>query len=689
MRKPGAALPFLPMLLVASLSLAAQEKNVTSAKETRERLPGLSIQIMDATADPCVDFFQYACGNFSKYHPIPEDRSGFAVGTMVWQYTQGELRRILETAFAGGTTRTRDEQQIGAYYGSCMDVNIIERKGMGPLVNKLHRIDAVTDAEELADLLGHYQLMGVNAFFNLGEQKDFIDPNKQIAFLDQAGLGLPEADYYSRAGEPAESIRARYVQHIENSLRLAGEPDRQAAIDARVVMELETAIAKLSMDSASRRDPANAYHMMKIPELASLSPFLPWTRLLNGAGIGRVTELNVRNPEFFKGLNTLLSSNSIERIRPYLRWHLLHSIPGSVMPKNFDDEQFSFYGKTLRGRQRQASRWERCVDATEEGLPEVLGKIYVARNFAPSNKQAALKMVHEIEGAMEREIDSLNWMSPATRVRAKEKLHAVAVKIGYPDHWRDYSNLKIASDDAYGNFERAIEFENRRQLGKIGQPLDRDEWEESPDSVDAFYSNAMNDMTFPAGSLQQPLYDSASPDAQNYGHIGSVMGHELIHGFDDVGRQFDGKGKLTDWWTPEDAERFQEKTSCEEQQYSSFTVVDGIKVNGKLTLGENTADSGGLRLAYVAFLADAAKKRIELNRNEDPYTNLQQFFLAYAQNWCGSARPQEQRVQGETDEHSPRQFRVNGVMQNMPDFGNAFHCKVGQSMMPKNRCRVW
>jgi putative endopeptidase len=472
-------------------------------------------------------------------------------------------------------------------------------------------------------------------------------------------------------------------------LKLMGETESKVASDARAIMQLETVLAKASMDITSRRDPNKVYHLMPVSELATLAPSVAWDRLLTASGAPPVSELNVANPDFFKGLNSLLASTDLETIKIYLRWQLITSTPGYVLPKALDDENFDFYRRKLRGQPEQRARWKRCVQATDAGLGEALGQVYVSQEFSPANKQATLQMVQDIEVAMDQDINTLDWMSSATKVRAKEKLRAVADKIGYPDHWRDYSTLIIARDDAFGNALHATDFENRRQLAKIGKPVDRGEWLITPATVDAYYNPSANDINFPAGILQPPLYDSRASDASNYGHVGGIVGHELTHGFDDEGRQFDANGNLANWWTPEDGKHFEEKADCEVKEYSNFVAVDDVKVNGKLTLGENTADNGGLRLAYIAFLADGKRKNIDRTQKQDGYTPLQQFFLGHGQSWCGSTRPQQLRLQVQTDPHSPREFRVNGVVQNMPEFGQAFGCKTGQPMMAANACRVW
>jgi putative endopeptidase len=668
---------------------ASQAASNNSEKKPELLSSGLDKRFIDTGADPCVDFFQYACGNFTKYYPIPNDRSGYGTGSMIADRNESILHSMLERAAAGGVERTPNEQKIGDYYASCMDTDTINKKGLEPLQPELDRIAALKDKSELTALLAHFQLINVNAFFGFGEQQDFKDATRQIASVDQGGFGLPERDYYFRSGDAAEKTRKQYVQHITNMLKLMGEPESTAASDAQSIMQLETALAKVSLDITSQRDPNKVYHLMQVAELQKLTPNLEWSRFLTEAGAPSVTQLNVTNPEFFKGLSALLDGTDMNTIKTYLRWQVISSTEGLVLPKAFDDEHFDFYNHKLRGQPEQRARWKRCVQATDGALGEALGQVYVAQEFPSSSKEATVQMVKDIESAMDQDIDTLTWMSGETKVRAKAKLHAVADKIGYPDRWRDYSKLTITRDDAFGNVQRGIVFENLRQMAKIGKPVDRGEFGMSPPTVNAYYNPSMNDINFPAGILQPPLFDPKASDAENYGHIGGIIGHELTHGFDDEGRQFDGNGNLSDWWTAEDGKKFDEKADCTVKEYSSFVAVDDAKVNGKLTLGENTADNGGLRLAYMAFLEDASRKNIDLKKKQDGYTPIQQFFLGHGQSWCGSTRPEQLRLQVQTDPHSPRQFRVNGVVQNMPEFGEAFGCKAGQPMMPQNVCRVW
>lgn len=691
--KTQAFFPTVALLLMVGLPFGgigrAQSKNAGPAQEQQDLPLGLDKRFLDTSADPCGNFFQYACGNFSKYYPIPNDRSTYGGFSIVDDHNQYILHTMLEEAAAGGATRTSNQQKIGDYYAACMDTGAIEHLALQPFREELEHIAALKDKKELTSLLAHHQLINVNTFLALGAQQDFKDATRQIGSVDQGGLGLPERDYYFRTGEAAEKTRKQYVQHIANTLTLLGASNPEAEADAQSIFQLETALAKASMDVTSRREPKNVYHMMAVGDLQKLTPALDWTRLLSGASFPSVTEINVANPDFFKGLNAVLDTTDLKTIKSYLRWQLITNTNPITFPKALDDENFDFTGRKLRGQPEQQARWKRCVQATDSALGEALGQVYAAQEFPASSKAATLQMVHDIEGAMDHDLDTLDWMGAETKTRAKAKLHAVADKIGYPDHWRDYSKLIVQRNDAYGNAQRAIVFENLRQIAKIGKPVDRAEWGMTPPTVNAYYNPSMNDINFPAGILQPPFFDPKATDATNYGDIGGIVGHELTHGFDDEGRQFDGNGNLSDWWTAEDGKKFEEKADCTVKEYGNFVAVDDVKVNGKLTLGENTADNGGLRLAFIAFLADAKRKNIDLHQKQDGYTPVQQFFLGHGQGWCGSTRPEQLRLQVQTNEHSPEEFRVNGVVQNMPEFGEAFGCKVGQPMMPQNVCRVW
>lgn len=683
MKNPWIAIACL-LAIVPPVLGAQTDENTTS-----ERLRELDLSSIDRSADPCVDFYQYACGGFNQNHPIPSDHSSYGTFDILFDWNEGVLRGMLEKAATGGATRTPNEQKIGDYYASCMDTAAINRGGLKPLQPDLDRIAGLKGKDELVPLLAYLQLTNVNAFLGVGEMQDFKDATKQIAAIDQAGLGLPERDYYLRTGAEDEKIRKQYVQHVTNMFKLLGEPETKAARDAEKIMQFETELAKASLDITSRRDPANVYHMLSLANLEKRSPSIDWKQLMNEMGVPSVAELNVTYPPFFEKLSTLLQSTDLDTIKTYLTWQLINATPTIALPETFDQEHFNFFGTILQGQPKQEPRWKRCAEATDGELGEALGQVYVAQEFPPSSKAATQQMVRDIEAAMDSDLDTLDWMSPETKAKAQQKLHAIANKIGYPDKWRDYSKLEISRGDALGNALRAAEFENHRELNKIGQPVDRGEFFMSPSTINAYYNPSMNDINFPAGILQAPFYDPASNDAANYGHIGAIVGHELTHGFDDQGRKFDGNGNLVNWWTATDEQKFNENAGCEVKEYSSFSVSGGMKVNGKLTLGENTADNGGLRLAYIAFLADAKSKKIDLTKTTDGYTALQQFFLGFAQNWCGNIRPETLRLLVQTDEHSPIQFRVTGVVEDMPEFGKAFGCKTGEPMMPANACRVW
>jgi len=655
--------------------------------------PAFDLPSIDTKADPCNDFYKFACGNFARNHPIPADQPGNDEFYLLYNVNTQALNGILTGLAAGGPSRTPSEQKIGDAYAACMNTEAIEKKDLGPIQPLLDEIDH-TSKLGMPALAGKLQRIGVNAFFSYGEMQDFKDSTKQIAAVDQGGLGLPEKDYYLRDGEKDKTLREQYVAHITKMLSFAGETPQQALKDAQDILAFETTLAKASQSVTERRDPEKLYHLQTIAEFQKSMGRAPFTPFIDAIHSPHVTELNVINPAFMPALVQAIMSTDAGTLRAYLRYQLLTTeVQHHALPQRFDDENFDFYGRKLYGQPQQRPRWKRCSQFVDTNLGEALGQIYVQKYFAGNAKAKTLEMVHDIENAMDKDIDQLDWMSPTTKTRAKEKLHAVANKIGYPDTWRDYSALTISPTDALGNADRAVAFENDRQLAKIGKPIDRLEWTMSPPTVNANYNPSMNDINFPAGILQPAFYDPKADDAVNYGHIGAVIGHELTHGFDDEGRKFDAKGNMTDWWTADDAKKFETRAGCLENQYSSFVAVEDpkepAKVNGKLTLGENTADNGGLLLAYMAYLEHAKKDHIDLNKKIDGYTAPQRFYIAFAQNWCENSRDEAIRNQVLTDPHSPDHFRANGAIVNQPGFGPAFGCKAGSPMVPKDACRVW
>ncbi len=655
-------------------------------------IPGFDLSSIDSTADPCVDFYKFACGKFAANHPIPADQTGVDQFYALYNVNTQALRGILEKAAAGGPGRSPDEQKIGDYYHACMDRDVIERRGLEPVQPLLGEIDGLGNSTlaklKLPAVIGRLQRDGVDLFFSYGEQQDFKDASKQIAAIGQGGLGLPEKDYYLRTGAKDETIRQQYVAHVSKMLTLAGSSPEQANRDAQAILRLETALAKASLGVVDLRDPEKTYHLEPVATFEARLHGVNFVQFADAIHSPHITEIDDQTPDFFPALMREVRDADMATLKAYMRYHLLTSV-ASQLPRRFDEENFDFYSRKLRGQPEQPERWKRCSNAVNGALGEALGKIYVAQYFAGDSKPKMLEMVHDIEHAMDVDIDHLDWMSAATKVRAKEKLHAVANKIGYPDKWRDYTALEIKPDDALGNLVRSDAFENDRQLGKIGKPVDRGEWGMTPPTVNAYYDPSMNDINFPAGILQPSFYDQKQDDAVNYGHIGAVIGHELTHGFDDEGKKFDAKGNLNDWWTPADTKNFEARTGCLVDEYSGFTAVDDVKVNGKLTLGENTADNGGLVLAYMAYLDRAKANGVDLAAKKDGYNAPQRFYIAFAQNWCENERPESVRAQVLQDPHSPDHFRADGAIVNQPGFAAAFSCKQGAPMVPVKSCRVW
>jgi len=640
---------------------------------------------IDQTADPCTDFYQYACGRWLATNTIPPDRASWGTGEMLVDQNRLVLREILEGASDTNAQRGTVEQEIGDYYYACMDERKVAAPGYDPIKPELARIDALAGKPAIRDEVPRLHRQGNDVFFEFGSETDLKDSDHRIGAVAQGGLGLPDRDFYVNGDAKSTEIRKSYVEHVQKMLQLAGETQDSAASDAKAVLAFETLLAKHSLDRVSRRNPDNTYHKLPVSELAKLCPFFFWPAFFDAVGAPRMESLNIDHPEFFSGLNEALETTSLADLKAYLRWHVVHS-QAAVLSDPFVDESFAFYSRTLNGVRELRARWKRCVDSTNLSLADALGRKYVDVTFGSEGKQRTLDMVHQIERVMNQSLAQLDWMTPATKKEAVTKLEAITNRIGYPDKWRDYSSVRIVRDDFAGNWLRATEFEVKHDLEKIGKPVDRFEWQVPAPTVNAGYSPEENSINFPAGILQPPLYSNGSDDAANYGAGGAIIGHELTHGFDDEGRKFDPHGNLRDWWTKADAEEFQKRAKCLIDEYSKFEAVPGVHLNGELTLGENTADNGGLRLAFLALM-DALKGK-ELT-NVNGFTPEQRFFLSYGQAWCQLQRPQMTNMLTRTDPHSPPRFRVNGVVQNMPEFQKAFSCSAGKAMVAAPACHIW
>jgi len=681
------------LVLLLPLAAFAQQSNPPTPPPTQMYVeptmaytPSLDVSAMDRTVDPCADFYTYSCGGWQKNNPIPPDQSSWSVYGKLYEDNLKYLRGILEEA-ALAKDRDAVTQKVGDYYAACMNETAVEKLGAKPIQPDLQAIDALKSVREVAPLAAQLHLQGDSLLFGSGSQQDPDNSDAMIVVVAQGGLGLPDRDYYTKDDAKSKEIRERYLQHVQKMFDLIGDSPATARQEAATIMRIETALAKASLTRVERRDPYKVTHKMKVAELDKLAPDFNWTEYFSTSAVPPFEILNITSPEFFKELNKELSAVSLADWKSYLRYHVANS-NAPYLSSAFVNENFEFYRKYLHGAKELQPRWKRCVEYVDEQLGEALGQAYVRKTFPPELKAATLKMTQEIEDAMAQRIQQLDWMSPATKQQALSKLHSIRNKVGYPDKWRDYSSVKITADDFYGNSRRATEFENHREFNKVGKPVDRTEWGMTPPTVNAYYDPQMNDINFPAGVLQPPLYDAKMDDAPNYGDTGSTIGHELTHGFDDEGRQYDAKGNLKDWWTTQDAAQFVKHADCVADQYAKYTVVDDIHINSKLTEGEDIADLGGTILAYIAW--KDADKNVQLS-NRDGLTPDQRFFVGFAQWACENDRPEDLRARAITDPHSPAKYRINGVVVNMPEFGPAFQCKPGSPMVkPADKvCKVW
>ncbi|WP_242395392.1 M13 family metallopeptidase [Anaeromyxobacter oryzisoli] len=692
---------FLLAASVAISALALASCRTAPVKADRDApLPPVDPTALDRSTSPCEDFYQFACGGWSVRARIPPDRASWSRGfAELSERNARQLRRILDAAAGGkgggkgtgkGGGQERFAKKVGDYWASCMDEASVEARGLADLQGEWARIDAIQDRSVLADEVARLEAAGLDVPLNLGAGQDARDATKVILLVYQGGLTLPDRDYYLADDARNVEIRQRYAEHLRKMFALAGLPSADVEANANAVAQVERALAETHWTRTEMREPARLYNRVDRAGLARLAPAFPWARLFDGLGRADLDAVSVSTPRFVEKVGAMFESTPLESWKAYLRWRLLITMARErALPRAFVEENFRFQSASFTGAKALRPRWKLCVDATDRAIGFALGELYVQRHFGPDGKQRTTRLVTEIERAMEADLGGVPWMDAETRARALEKLAKVANKIGYPDRERDYSSMTVKRESYFRNVLSAGRFETTRQLSKVGKPLDRTEWLMSPPTVNAYYDPSMNEMAFPAGILQPPFFNKAAPEAVNYGAIGMVVGHELTHGFDDEGRQYDGDGNLKEWWTPPVAKAFDERAQCVVEQFSAYEALPGLHLDGKLTLGENIADLGGLKLAYAAM--EAARRGAPAPAEVEGFTPAQQFFVGYAQSWCAKFRDEDVRLRVVTDPHSPPRFRVNGPLSNLPEFAAAFSCKEGSPMVrpPATRCAVW
>ncbi len=684
--KPS-ALALCLVAAVAALPLRAQQAADTSKPlAAMPYSPSLDLTAMDKTVDPCTDFYSYVCGGWQKNNPVPADQSSWSVYAKLANDNQQFLWGILEQDAKPSATRTPVQQKIGDYFAACMNTDAIDKADDAPVRVTIARLQGLRTREEvLAEILRLHKNNPGTFFFNSGTTQDAVDSSTIIAEVGAGGLGLPDRDYYTKNDPKSEKLRQQYVAYIKQLLAMIGENPEQAAADAAATMRIETNLAMASLTRVERRDPHKTYNKMTVPQLAALVPSIDWKNYFTMQGAFGLDSLNVSQPAFMKAVQQELSTEPLAALRGYLIFHEL-TATAPYLSKPYAQANFDFFSTTLRGVPAMPPRWKTCTRAVDRNLGEALGQEFVARTFTAETKAKTQQMTEQIEAAMATEINGLDWMSPATKAEAIRKLKAIRNKIGYPEKWRDYSSLTVKPDDYFGNVLRAYQFEQYREWHKLGKPVDRNEWGMTPPTVNAYFDPQMNDINFPAGVLQPPLYDPKLDDAPNYGQTGATIGHELTHAFDDEGRQFDFGGNLRDWWTPADAAGFEKRINCIRDQYAGYVVVDDIHINSKLTSGEDVADVGGTLLAYIAWKKQVAGQTLT---SIDGFTPDQRFFIGMGQWACENQRPEDLRLHAATDPHSPGFARINGVVSNMPQFQKAFSCKAGQPMVHTPTCKVW
>jgi putative endopeptidase len=675
-------------LLILFATLPAGRAQQPAAKPV-QNLHGLDPADFDKTCKPCEDFFRYVNGGWLSRNPIPAAYRSWGRDNILADHNLDVLRQVLDEAAAKKNAVPGSvEQKIGDFYASCMDTKKIDAAGIHPLDTELDRIAKISDVASLEAEVGHLQSFDAHVMFDFGSTQDFKDSTEQTGEAFQGGLGLPDRDYYIADDARSKEIHDGYRDHVIKMFGLMGDSAERSIAEADTVMKIETTLAAASMSRTDIRDPEKIYHRMSVEDLQKLTPHFDWTVYFKAIGFPGIRVVNASQPDFLKALDAQLTSVSFDDWKIYLRWHLVHAA-APRLPAPFVDENFNFFGRVLTGTTEQQPRWKRCVNATDQGLGEALGQKYVERAFPPATKARALDMVHKLIDALREDLKTLPWMSPATRTQAIAKLNAITLKIGYPDKWRDYSAVAVDRDSYVINAFRADHFEFHRDLSKIGQPVDRAEWGMTPPTVNAYYNPQLNEIVFPAGILQPPYFDGQADDALNFGAMGAIIGHEMTHGFDDEGRQFDATGNMRDWWAPEDAKNFADRAACIEKQFDAFVVSGDLHENGKLVLGESIADLGGLVIAHSAFLKTQVGK--PQTPGADGYTPEQRFFIAYARSWCDAERAEFEQLLVKVDPHPLSRFRAIAPLQNMAIFAAAFDCKNGDPMVrPEDqRCRIW
>jgi len=680
------ALVFLSLIMLALVSAPARSAGPDADRLTPKEVADSVLSTMDKTADPCQDFYRYACGGWLDKTQLPPDRPRWGRGfTEIAERNLAVEKDILEKAVSD-PGKDADLAKLGTFYGACMDEGAAEKAGATPLAPMLEEIKGVKDVAGLMTMAGKLHRIGARPLFRLGVEADFKDPDTDIAQIYQGGMGMPDRDYYLKDDDRHKSLRTEYQAHVGRMLALLGESKEDADRHAADILKFETALAEAAWPRAELRDPDKTYHKLDIDGLKKLTPELSWSSFFTATGYPNVKDINVAVPDFMKGMAAAAAKASPETMQAYLRFHYVSSV-APTLSKAFVDENFAIMSK-FSGQKEIQPRWKRCIGATDDALGMSLGKYYVERKFAGDSKEKALEMIHGIEAAFQANLPNLHWMDNVTRGRAVQKMKAIINKIGYPDKWRDYSKLAVKKGDYFGNTMAANVFEFNRQAEKVGKPVDKTEWGMTPPTVNAYYNPLVNEIVFPAGILQRPYFNRDFPPAMNLGGMGMVVGHELTHGFDDEGRKFDATGRLREWWEPKVVEAFETRAQCVEKLYDGYEVQPGVHLNGKLTLGENIADLGGLKEAYGAYQL-WIKEHGATEPIVEGLTNDQLFFLGFAQTWCTVATPEFERLMATVDPHSAPRYRVIGPISQFPEFGEAFSCKEGTPMRPKDTCEVW